>query len=41
VLDCRFCPVCGTRLWHEGPEWHVLSVKGGTLDQPTELHRAV
>lgn len=41
VLDCQFCPVCGTRLWHEGPGLDALSVKGGSLDQPTDLRRAI
>jgi hypothetical protein len=41
TLDCRFCPVCGTRLWHEGAGWDVLSVKGGTLDEPVDLRGAI
>ena len=27
----------GSRLWHEGPGWDVLSVKGGSLDEPVDL----
>ena len=41
ILDCRFCPLCGTRLWHEGAGWDVLSVKGGSLDRPPDLSDAV
>ena len=41
MLDCRFCPACGTRLWHEGAGWDVLSVKGGTLDEPVDLRGAI
>ncbi len=41
ILDCRFCGVCGTRLWHEGAGWDVLSVKGGSLDRPVDLSRAI
>ena len=41
LLDCHFCPTCGTRLWHaarDDPE-HV-SVKGGSLDRPPDLSAA-
>ncbi len=41
-LDCKFCADCGSRLWHEtaGDEPHV-SVKGGSLDEPVDLGKAV
>ena len=42
VLDCKFCPDCGSRVWHEtagGSE--TMSVKGGTLDQPLGLDSAI
>ena len=41
TLHCRFCAVCGSRLWHEGPGWDVLSVKGGSLDLPPDLTDAI
>ena len=41
TLHCKFCAVCGTRLWHEGPSWDVLSVKGGSLDHPVDLRSAI
>ena len=41
TLHCQFCAVCGTRLWHEGPGWDVLSVKGGSLDHPVDLGSAI
>ena len=33
-LACRFCPDCGSRVWHEGRG--TISVKGGALDDPPE-----
>lgn len=42
VLDCMFCPRCGSRLWHQHagtPE--RISVKGGSLDEPLDLSVAV
>ena len=41
TLHCHFCAACGSRLWHEGPGRDVLSVKGGSLDQPVDLGDAV
>ncbi|MFO1035806.1 MAG: GFA family protein [Geminicoccaceae bacterium] len=41
ILHCHFCSVCGSRLWHEGPGWDVLSVKGGSLDVPPDLSDAI
>lgn len=41
-LRCAFCPDCGSRLWHEpesGADW--LTLKGGSLDQPPDLSRAI
>lgn len=37
VLHCRFCPDCGTRLWHEGdtPDpvfGEIVSIKGGSIE---------
>jgi hypothetical protein len=40
--NCAFCPVCGSRLWHErsaAPD--TVSIKGGSLDEPPDLGRAV
>ena len=37
MLDCTFCAVCGTRLWHATPGEDTVSVKGGTLDAPVDL----
>lgn len=39
-LSCHFCPDCGSRVWHSG-EWPTVSIKGGTLDEPPDLSRAV
>jgi hypothetical protein len=41
-LACFFCSVCGTRLWHGDRETsETVSVKGGALDAPPDLSRAV
>lgn len=41
-LDCFFCPHCGARIWHGDKDKAALvSVKGGSLDQPPDLSRAV
>jgi len=39
VLDCAFCPECGSRLWHEyaGGDSEFLTVKGGSLDESPDL----
>lgn len=39
-LDCAFCPQCGVRLWHEEAGEDIISVKGGSLDDPPDLSRA-
>ncbi len=41
ILDCNFCPNCGSRVWHEGVTFQTLSVKGGSLDQPPDLSQAI
>ena len=39
TLDCFFCSVCGTRVWHGNPETDArISVKGGSLDDTRWLH---
>jgi len=41
-LRCVFCPRCGSRLWHEGePKGRIISVKGGSLDEPPDLGAAI
>ena len=41
-LDCWFCPECGGRVWHASSGFPgILSVKGGTLDNPPDLAAAV
>lgn len=38
VLDCAFCPECGSRLWHQRRgATATLNIKGGSLDQPLDL----
>ena len=42
TLDCAFCPTCGSRLWHQRRgATDVLSVKGGSLDEPVDLGKAI
>ena len=42
MLDCHFCPQCGSRVWHGNLERdETNSVKGGTLDEPVDLSTAV
>lgn len=42
MLECSFCPDCGSRLWHQrvGAS-ETISVKGGSLDDPIDLGSAV
>lgn len=42
VLDCAFCPDCGSRLWHQ-PAAHpeFVTVKAGSLDVPIDISDAV
>ena len=42
VLDCNFCPECGSRIWHERAGGHeTISVKGGSLDQALDFAEGV
>src|SRR5712691_5775293 len=42
MLECAFCPDCGSRLWHQRRGTvETISVKGGSLDEPVDLRRAV
>lgn len=40
-LKCAFCPICGSRLWHEEPGTDIISIKGGSLDEPLDLSHAI
>lgn len=42
MLDCAFCPECGSRLWHHrrGASG-TLNIKGGSLDDPLDLSKAI
>jgi hypothetical protein len=39
VLDCYFCPECGSRVWHErgGGGSEFVTLKGGSLDEPADV----
>lgn len=41
-VDCAFCPVCGSRLWHRrssAPGY--VTLRGGALDEDLDLTQAV
>lgn len=41
TMDCYFCEICGTRLWHiAADDPGTVSIKGGSLDQPPDLSNA-
>lgn len=41
-LQCAFCPTCGSRLWHESEAVsETLSIKGGSLDEPVDVSKAI
>ncbi len=38
VLECIFCPQCGTRLFHQRPKYpDTLNIKAGSLDEVANL----
>lgn len=42
VVDCAFCPDCGSRLWHQrAAQPEVITVKAGSLDEPIDIGGAV
>ena len=41
ILDCAFCPDCGTRGWHaNSASPDMLSIKAGSLDELVDLSQA-
>ncbi|MGI9406314.1 MAG: GFA family protein [Hyphomicrobiaceae bacterium] len=41
TVQCAFCPSCGSRLWHRPDDADdIVSIKGGTLDQPVDVSAA-
>ncbi len=40
-VQCAFCPTCGSRLWHKEPDTGIISIKGGSLDEPLDLSQAI
>ena len=41
LLDCYFCPNCGTRVWHGNKDsGEAISIKGGSLDSPPDISDA-
>lgn len=42
TLECAFCPQCGSRVWHQSTGHpKALNIKGGSLDAPVDLGKAV
>ena len=42
VIDCAFCPDCGSRLWHQRAAMaDFVTVKAGSLDEPIDISDAV
>ena len=42
TLECAFCFNCGSRLWHQRQgSVEILSIKGGSLDAPVDISKAV
>ena len=42
TLECAFCCICGSRLWHRSSgHANTLNIKGGSLDVPLDLSNAV
>ena len=42
TLECAFCSVCGSRLWHRSSGHpNTINIKGGSLDEPLDLSNAV
>jgi len=37
----RLATDCGSRLWHEAVDSDYLSIKGGSLDEPVDLSKAI
>ncbi len=41
-VECAFCSLCGSRLWHQsGPKSETISVKGGSLVDPVDISNAI
>jgi hypothetical protein len=41
ILECAFCPDCGSRVWHQRAGRDTITVKGGSLDDPVDLASAM
>ena len=42
VLECAFCPKCGSRLWHQrAGQVELVNIKAGSMDDPIDLRDAV
>lgn len=42
MLECAFCSLCGSRLWHQSTGHpNTINIKGGSLNAPLDLSDAV
>jgi hypothetical protein len=41
TVACVFCVTCGTRVWHAREGFDIVSIKGGSLDEPLDFSRAI
>jgi hypothetical protein len=42
ALECAFCSVCGSRVWHRSSGHpNTINIKAGSLDEPLDLSNAV
>lgn len=42
ILNCFFCPICGSRIWDRDPDFEDdMCIKGGSLDEPLDLSEAI
>jgi hypothetical protein len=41
-VRCAFCPICGSRLWHEREGIsETVTIKAGSLDKPVDMTNAI
>ena len=41
TMDCMFCSICGSRVWHQVRGANVVSLKAGSLDEPVDISTAI
>ena len=42
ITECAFCPVCGSRVWHQAAaDSDLVGIKAGSLDVPVDFAAAI